>query len=164
MAYSADTFVADEQPTTAKWNKLWTNDASFNDGTGILADAILATHRSQVAKVGNFQITATGSKSITGVGFKPRSVQFFVLPAGARAVMGMGASDGTNQWAVSSVATSTPNTDTAYVTNKCLQITNTSSAVYIDAAITSMDTDGFTINVTTYAATYGNNFGYIAHA
>lgn len=35
MAYSADTFVADEQPTTAKWNKLWSNDASFNDGTGI---------------------------------------------------------------------------------------------------------------------------------
>lgn len=35
MAYSADSFVADEQPTTAKWNKLWSNDASFNDGTGI---------------------------------------------------------------------------------------------------------------------------------
>lgn len=44
MAYSADTFVADEQPTTAKWNKLWTNDASFNDGTGIADDAILARH------------------------------------------------------------------------------------------------------------------------
>lgn len=40
MAYSADTFVADEQPTTAKWNKLWTNDASFNDGTGIATGAI----------------------------------------------------------------------------------------------------------------------------
>ena len=35
MAYSADSFVADEVPTTAKWNKLWSNDASFNDGTGI---------------------------------------------------------------------------------------------------------------------------------
>lgn len=35
MAYSADTFVADEQPTTAKWNKLWSNDASFNDGSGL---------------------------------------------------------------------------------------------------------------------------------
>lgn len=34
MAYSADTFVADEQPTTAKWNKLWNNDAAFNDGSG----------------------------------------------------------------------------------------------------------------------------------
>ena len=40
MAYSADTFVADEQPTTAKWNKLWANDASFNDGTGIASNAI----------------------------------------------------------------------------------------------------------------------------
>lgn len=46
MAYSADTFVADEQPTTAKWNKLWSNDASFNDGTGIADDAILARHLS----------------------------------------------------------------------------------------------------------------------
>lgn len=44
MAYSADTFVADEQPTTAKWNKLWSNDASFNDGTGIGDDAIIARH------------------------------------------------------------------------------------------------------------------------
>ena len=44
MAYSADTFVADEQPTTAKWNKLWSNDASFNDGTGIGDNAILTRH------------------------------------------------------------------------------------------------------------------------
>lgn len=44
MAYSADTFVADEQPTTAKWNKLWANDAAFNDGTGIANGAITANH------------------------------------------------------------------------------------------------------------------------
>lgn len=44
MAYSADTFVADEQPTTAKWNKLWANDAAFNDGTGIADSAILTRH------------------------------------------------------------------------------------------------------------------------
>ena len=44
MAYSADTFVADEQPTTAKWNKLWSNDASFNDGSGLnnLSNPIVA--------------------------------------------------------------------------------------------------------------------------
>lgn len=41
MAYSADSFVADEVPTTAKWNKLWSNDAAFNDGTGFAADAIV---------------------------------------------------------------------------------------------------------------------------
>lgn len=44
MAYSADTFVADEQPTTAKWNKLWSNDASFNDGTGIGDNTIDSRH------------------------------------------------------------------------------------------------------------------------
>lgn len=44
MAYSADSFVADEQPTTAKWNKLWTNDAAMNDGSGIADDAILERH------------------------------------------------------------------------------------------------------------------------
>lgn len=42
MAYSADIFVADEVPTTSKWNKLWNNDASFNDGTGIASGAITA--------------------------------------------------------------------------------------------------------------------------
>jgi hypothetical protein len=40
MGYSADSFSAGEQPTTAKWNKLWSNDASFNDGSGIAASAI----------------------------------------------------------------------------------------------------------------------------
>lgn len=40
MGYSADSFTAGEQPTTAKWNKLWANDASFNDGTGIGANVI----------------------------------------------------------------------------------------------------------------------------
>lgn len=50
MAYSADSFVADEQPTTAKWNKLWTNDASFNDGTGIATGAITSTKISGIDK------------------------------------------------------------------------------------------------------------------
>ena len=40
MAYSSDSFSAGETPTTAKWNKMWSNDASFNDGTGIAVSAI----------------------------------------------------------------------------------------------------------------------------
>lgn len=31
MAYTAGSFVALEQPTTAKWNQLWANDAYFYD-------------------------------------------------------------------------------------------------------------------------------------
>lgn len=44
MAYSADSFTALEIPTLAKMNKLWSNDASFNDGTGIANNAILTRH------------------------------------------------------------------------------------------------------------------------
>lgn len=44
MAYSADSFTALEVPTLAKMNKLWSNDASMNDGTGIANNAILNRH------------------------------------------------------------------------------------------------------------------------
>lgn len=45
MAYSAWSVVFGEQPSAAKWNILGTNDASFNDGTGIfgLYKNLLAT-------------------------------------------------------------------------------------------------------------------------
>lgn len=40
MAYTSWSVVFGEQPSAAKWNILGTNDASFNDGTGIGADAV----------------------------------------------------------------------------------------------------------------------------
>lgn len=43
MAYASWSVVFGEQPTAAKWNILGTNDASFNDGTGIGNDVITAT-------------------------------------------------------------------------------------------------------------------------
>ncbi len=67
MAYSADSFVADEQPTTAKWNKLWSNDASFNDGTGIADGVIAARHMAAGAVVQVVQATdATNTQNSTG--------------------------------------------------------------------------------------------------
>lgn len=40
MAYTSWSVVFGEQPSAAKWNILGTNDASFNDGTGIAVSAI----------------------------------------------------------------------------------------------------------------------------
>lgn len=40
--YTAITFVANEQPTTAKWNLIGSNDSSFNTGDGF-NDAIIKT-------------------------------------------------------------------------------------------------------------------------
>jgi len=40
MAYASWSVVFGEQPSAAKWNILGTNDASFNDGTGIGSSVI----------------------------------------------------------------------------------------------------------------------------
>jgi hypothetical protein len=42
MAYSSWSVVFGEQPSATKWNILGTNDASFNDGTGIGSATITA--------------------------------------------------------------------------------------------------------------------------
>lgn len=42
--YTAITFVANEQPTTAKWNLIGSNDASFNNGNGLEDNAIIKRH------------------------------------------------------------------------------------------------------------------------
>lgn len=64
MAYSADTFVADEVPTTAKWNKLWSNDASMHDGTGIDDDVILERHINTGVLIENFHYQTDNNNSI----------------------------------------------------------------------------------------------------
>lgn len=63
MSYSADTFVADEQPTTAKWNKLWSNDASFNDGSGLnnISNAI-------TANASNHLVLTPGTNKLVKIG------------------------------------------------------------------------------------------------
>ena len=40
MSYSAWSVIFGEVPSAAKWNILGSNDASFNDGTGIGTDAV----------------------------------------------------------------------------------------------------------------------------
>lgn len=43
MAYASWSVSFGEQPSASKWNILGTNDASFNDGTGIATNAIAAS-------------------------------------------------------------------------------------------------------------------------
>lgn len=48
--YTAITFVANEQPTTAKWNLIGSNDSSFNLGTG-LEDAVILNRHLALANI-----------------------------------------------------------------------------------------------------------------
>lgn len=59
MAYTSWSVVFGEQPSAAKWNILGTNDASFNDGTGIANDAITG------AKIASYYVPAQTDDSNT---------------------------------------------------------------------------------------------------
>lgn len=103
MAYTAGSFVADEQPTTSKWNQLWSNDASFNDGTGIGTAAVgvskidLTTFNSAIVSSSNLgsrsqTLTPSGSGTIAystnnpTIQLKP-GTYLVVATASARAAM-----------------------------------------------------------------------------
>lgn len=58
MAYQSWSVVYEEQPSASKWNILGTNDASFNDGTGIDNGAITSEKLSATVA---FRVLVTGT-------------------------------------------------------------------------------------------------------
>lgn len=65
MAYAAWSVSYGEQPSASKWNILGTNDASFNDGTGIASAAI--TPEKLVASTGTSWAYTSYSPTLTNV-------------------------------------------------------------------------------------------------
>lgn len=60
MAYASWSVVFGEQPSAAKWNILGTNDAAFNNGTGIpTASAATASETSSTGTTTSTSYTAT---------------------------------------------------------------------------------------------------------
>lgn len=87
MAYASWSVVFGEQPSAAKWNILGTNDASFNDGTGIgtnaIAAASLATSAIKLgytATTSNFVTSSATPVQITGL------TSTVTIPAGSRSI------------------------------------------------------------------------------
>lgn len=62
MAYAAWSVTFGEQPSASKWNILGTNDASFNDGTGIGSGAYFTPWASWTPTITNLTL---GSGSVT---------------------------------------------------------------------------------------------------
>jgi len=85
--YTAIVFTANEQPTTAKWNLIGSNDSAFNLGTGLEDNVILTRHillnnvtapklsvdaiklltQRQTALIGSITTTATTVATLTNV-------------------------------------------------------------------------------------------------
>lgn len=71
MAYASWSVVFGEQPSAAKWNILGTNDASFNDGTGIANGSILPNHLKASASTLNTWAWDSWTPSWTATGTAP---------------------------------------------------------------------------------------------
>lgn len=107
-------------------------------------------------KVGSFTCPAsTGNYLVTGVGFKPRVIEFTIMRAigtSARSYIGWmdyNGNQGVNAWACDGT-----NANTKYSVSRCILLINDIAGIVIDAGYTSMDDDGFTINFTTIDANY----------
>jgi len=115
--------------------------------------------------------TTTGSQAISGLGFQPDIVFLFMTlqtvagDANNNSQYGFGVMHSSGQWTFAGKAQNaqaTMNTSCMFFNNKCLAIpATTTNAVVWDASYTSMDSDGFTINIDT---TDGTAFliGYMA--
>lgn len=107
-----------------------------------------------------------GSKSITGVGFKPRLVEFQVLPNASSGASGTGRGlmhESGYQWATysSSNASSNQSARNTY-TNRCIMwLAAASSTATFTATYSSMDDDGFTISVISPDSAF--NVGWVAY-
>ena len=94
MAYSADSFSSLEQPTLAKWNKLWANDAAFNDGSGLpsanAARGIAVTNESTTS-TSYVKLTTTTDAATVTVGATGKVLVSFgadvALSGGGQALM-----------------------------------------------------------------------------
>lgn len=132
------------------------------DTQAIADGAITPNKRSGGFKVGNFSAGASnGNFSVTGVGFKPKMVEFEWVSSSSNGLIGSGGMDEDgNQWARSTyVQGNAQNTEAA--TNRCF-ITTGSTGINRAAEFVSMDTDGFTINF--LQSVSNTDIGYKAYA
>lgn len=110
-------------------------------------------------KIGSFSTgTGTGALAVTGLGFQPKAIYFWSSgrvdltdAVGAdNAFKCVGATDGTDQWAFANFQehnSGTSDTDYAMRADCCILKLTTGTGIDGRASITSLDANGFTLNI-----------------
>lgn len=100
-------------------------------------------------------VGSTGNKAITGVGFVPKLVKFIVKPSSNNTTLvhGMGAMTSTSQYCVAIAQQASASRNSS--SSACIGwITAGASAFTLLASYVSMDSDGFTINVSAASSSF----------
>lgn len=112
---------------------------------------------------------STGNKSVTGLGFKPRLVEFSLMPiegSNTAIVLGGGGMSPSKQYAYSySIGTESASRFSNSSTSLCIgRISTAGTSFSMSAEYVSMDDDGFTINVITASTGAISGVEYKAYA
>lgn len=150
--------LASDVVTTAKI-------ADANVTTAKLADAaVTPTKRTGGFKVGTIStanLGTTGSKAFTGIGFQPKFLRIFVsydTSAAGAARESLGVTDGTTTVCRGSAVGGSNQARWALTGTTIVNIRNESNSTVLAATLTSIDADGFTINVGTADASYSGYY------
>lgn len=112
MGYSSWSVVFGEQPSAAKWNILGTNDASFNDGTGI-ANGVIGASKLATGANSSYIATSENTTSTSYTGLTTPQTVTVTIGANGLALVSISAQCSNNTTEVSvlaSVALSGANT------------------------------------------------------
>ena len=105
-----------------------------------------------IRTTGYFSSYPIGNYSVTGLGFKPVSVQFFISKNDGMASWfceGHGYADNAGHQNCSAWTGNYSNTFRGDMkVDRCLYAFNASGAIQVSGTLVSMDTDGFTLNFT----------------
>ena len=123
--------------------------------------------RPKIGIIPGSTISSTGVKTITGLDFKPKLVKFTVLPPNntAASTTATGAmDDGGTQFTTSTVTTASASVRASHQAG-CIGIYSSSGggSWFMFAKYTSMDDDGFSIEVTTAASSSNYDIAYEAY-
>lgn len=132
------------------------------DTDAIEDDAVTPVKRSGGYKVGVIPastFTSNGVKSITGVGFKPKYVEFEIMPtsstSGAAFISSGSMDEGGNQgWTAYAISGSNQSRNSATTGAFAMLTSATSAAVSLGFTYQSMNADGFSINVVASTAQF----------
>ena len=133
--------------------------AILNDAvtTNKLGDgAVTPDKRSGGFAIGSFSSPGTtGNLSVTGTGFTPRLVRFTYLPgsSGSNGTSGSGSMTATSQFATSATSGSGGNRRNSSTESCIYWVFGESTTPFMIGEFVSMDSDGFTINLTAVGGT-----------
>lgn len=143
------TVMAANSIATASIQDSAVTTAKINDA------AVTPAKRSGGYFIGTFTLSATGNLVITGVGFTPKMVEFFFRPASSAttATMGRGVMTTLSQYATWAGSNEDPSSARNSYTDACFAVGSATSATETTkASYVSMDSDGFTVNVSAFTA------------